>query len=209
MPHDTAALAERKPVWPGMRAVPADEAAAYRRMTDTLQGFLDKLAGARPDVATIEALADDLAAWSERLQAAAVDEPDQLYGRLLTEPGRGQVTAPRLFVEHAADGEVRGHVTFGRYFLGVNGAVHGGVLPTLFDEVLGRAAACSDRPRVRTAYLNVDFRALTPLDTRLEVRGWLDRVEGRKCFVKGVLKHGETVCAEAEGLFVALKDHQS
>jgi len=39
-------------------------------------------------------------------------------------------------------------------------------------------------------------------------RGWLDRREGRKYFVRGELRHGEVVCAEAEGPFVALKPEQ-
>ena len=41
-----------------------------------------------------------------------------------------------------------------------------------------------------------------------EVRGWLDRQEGRKYFVRGELRHGDVVCADAEGLFVALKPGQ-
>lgn len=207
MPHDSSPHAATKSSWDSVRQVSADEARPFGEMIATLRDFLDKVAGARPDPADVAELTRDLAAWSERLQGSAVAEPEQLYGRLLTEPGRGQVTAPCLVVESQENGEIRGHVSFGRYFLGVNGAVHGGVLPLLFDEVLGRAAAASERPRVRTAYLHVDFRALTPLDTRLEVRGWLDRVEGRKCFVRGELRHGEVVCAEAEGLFVALQEH--
>jgi acyl-coenzyme A thioesterase PaaI-like protein len=177
-------------------------------MVGTLRGFLDTLAGAKPDDATLAALTGELAAWSERLGGHAVDEHDQIYGRLITQPGRGQALAPPLHLDTEGSGEVRGRVTFGRYFLGVGGAVHGGVLPLLFDEVLGRAAASHGRERIRTAFLNVAFKALTPLDTELVVAGWIDRVEDRKLFVRGELRHGEIVCAEAEGLFVALKPGQ-
>lgn len=207
MPHDASTPIQSKKPWPLGRPIPADEAAAYEQLILGLRDFLDTLAGARPDTDTVAALTADLAAWTPRLQGFAVEEAEQIYARVLPLPGRGQATSPCLVVEHAGPGELRGHVTFGRYFLGVNGAVHGGVLPLLFDEVLGRAASSADRPRLRTAYLHVDFRALTPLDTRLEVRGWLDRVEGRKCFVRGELRHGDVVCAEAEALFVALQDH--
>jgi acyl-coenzyme A thioesterase PaaI-like protein len=192
-----------------MRELPASKTAAFERMIGELRGFLDKVAGAHPDEATLAALADDLAAWSGRLGGCAVAESEQLFGRLVGEPGRGQTMMPRLVLEDAPPGEVRGHVVFGRYFLGVNGAAHGGALPLLFDEVLGIAAAAPDRPRVRTAYLHVDFRALTPLDTRLEVRGWLDRQEGRKRFVRGELRCGDVLCAEAEALFVELKPGQA
>jgi acyl-coenzyme A thioesterase PaaI-like protein len=190
-----------------MRELPAAKTAAFERMVGELRGFLDKVAGAHPDEATLAALAHDLAAWSDRLAGCAVDESEQLFGRLVGEPGRGQTMMPRLVLEDARPGEVRGHVVFGRYFLGVNGAAHGGALALVFDEVLGVAAAAPDR--VRTAYLHVDFRALTPLDTRLEVRGWLDRQEGRKRFVRGELRCGEVVCAEAEALFVELKPEQA
>jgi hypothetical protein len=185
------------PLWP-----------PYSEMIEALRGFLDKVAGARPDEATLHALTRDLDAWSDRLDACAVEEHAQLFGRILGQPGRGQTCAPRLVVDVEDGGELRGHVTFGRYFLGVNGAVHGGVLPLLFDEVLGRAAAGAGR-RMRTAYIKTDFRALTPLDTRLEVRGWVDRQDGRKYFVRGELRHGDVVCADAEALFVELRPEQS
>jgi acyl-CoA thioesterase FadM len=193
--------------WPDRANLPADIAAPYGEMVEVLRDFLDKLAGARPDPATLAALTGDLKSWSERLQACAVDEREQLFARLLDQPGRGQTMSPALVVERQEIGDLRGHVTFGRYFLGVNGAVHGGSLPLMFDELLGRAAG-QPGLRLRTAYLKTDFRALTPLDTQLEVRGWLDRQEGRKYFVRGELRHGEVVCAEAEGLFVALKPEQ-
>ena len=32
----------------------------------------------------------------------------------------------------------------------------------------------------------------------------VDRIEGRKRFVSGELRHGDTVCAQAEGLWVEL-----
>lgn len=205
-PEPSAAPAQDH-AWPDRASLPADVAVPYGEMIEALRDFLDKVSGARPDLATLAQLTHDLKAWSGRLEACAVDERDQLFARLLDQPGRGQTMSPALVVETQGIGDFRGHVTFGRYFLGVNGAVHGGTLPLLFDEVLGRAAG---RPglRLRTAYLKTDFRALTPLDTRLQVHGWLDRQEGRKFFVRAELRHGDVVCADAEGLFVALKPDQ-
>jgi hypothetical protein len=34
------------------------------------------------------------------------------------------------------------------------------------------------------------------------MRGWIDRVEGRKTFATGTFHHGETLCATAEGIFI-------
>ena len=193
--------------WPDPRREIPSVAGAWGEMIVALRGFLDTVGGVKPDEATIVALKDQLNGWTQRLEPFIVEEREQLFARLLHEAGRGQTTSPALVVERQEPGDFRGHVTFGRYFLGVNGAVHGGVLPLMFDEVLGRAAALPGE-RLRTASLKTDFRALTPLNTRLEVRGWLERQEGRKYFVRGELRHGDLVCAEAEGLFLALKPEQ-
>ncbi|CAN7210677.1 PaaI family thioesterase [Phenylobacterium sp. LjRoot219] len=207
--RDETSLAVVDPdhAWPAPDRTFPDVGGPYVEMIDTLREFLDTVAGARPDAATIAALKDDLAAWTKRLGPQVVPEREQLFARLHEAPGRGQTMSPALHVEVCDPGDFRGHVTFGRYFLGVNGAVHGGTLPLMFDEVLGRTAAHSGL-RLRTAYLKTNFRALTPLDTRLEVRGWLERQEGRKYFVRGELRHGDVVCADAEGLFVALRPEQ-
>jgi acyl-CoA thioesterase FadM len=207
--RDESPVAElaKSQTWPDPRRDIPGVADAWGEMIVALRGFLDVVGGVKPDEATIRALKDQLNGWSEQLEPFVVEEREQLFARLVDEDGRGQTMSPALVVEQQAAGDIRGHVTFGRYFLGVNGAVHGGVLPLLFDEVLGRAASLTGQ-RLRTASLKTDFRALTPLDTKLQVRGWLERQEGRKFFVRGELRHGDVVCAEAEGLFLALKPEQ-
>lgn len=208
---DESSLAEpaKGHTWPNPNREVPSVAGAWNEMIVSLRGFLDTVSGVKPDEATILALKQDLDAWSARLEPFVVEEREQLFARVMQEAGRGQTTSPALVVERQEPGDFRGHVTFGRYFLGVNGAVHGGTLPLMFDEVLGRAAATAiPGQRLRTAYLKTDFRALTPLNTRLEVRGWLERQEGRKYFVRGELRHGDVVCADADGLFIALKPEQ-
>jgi acyl-coenzyme A thioesterase PaaI-like protein len=209
LPSDTAAPSVRPQNWFQRVSYGPQEKDAYERMVATLRRFLDSVAGARPDEAALAALTQDLAAWSERLEDFAVADREQPFGRLFSRPGRGQALSPAVVLEDTPQGQVRGKVIFGRYFLGVNGAVHGGAIPLVFDELFGRAAAHRDRPRIRTAYLNVDFRAITPLDRELDISAWLERVEGRKLFVRGELRDGEVVCAQADGLFVELRPEQS
>lgn len=96
-------------------------------------------------------------------------------------------------------------VTFTNHYLGANGAVHGGVLPLVFDEVLGRLAS-TGRPRCRTAYLRVDFRRVTPIGRPLRIEAGFEREEGRKRFLRGALYDGDEVTAEAEGLWVELRE---
>jgi acyl-coenzyme A thioesterase PaaI-like protein len=157
---------------------------------------------------------DDVATATEHLRAATeilrpfeVRERDQVIGHRGT-PGRSQAMAPQLFIDSHDDQHVVGHVTFGRFYLGGNWAVHGGAIPLIFDEVLGRLANTGDRAMSRTAYLNVDYRAITPIGTVLGVRARFDSETGRKRFLSGEIVNGDVVCAEAHGLFVALKPGQ-
>jgi len=180
----------------------------YGEMIHALRDFLDDVAAAAPDTATTVALTKELRDWAERLVQVAVPERKQIFARRLDLPGRGQTMSPN-FIPTAGDNQsVEGTVTFGRYFLGGGGAVHGGAIPLLFDEVLGRLASSGDRAPARTAYLHTDFRSITPVGEELAVRAWFVSEQGRKRLLRAELKHGDTLCAEAEGLFIELRPDQ-
>lgn len=126
-------------------------------------------------------------------------------GRSHKLPGMGSLLMPPwMLTRYAPDGvEMRGY--FSRYYVGGNSAVHGGVLPLVFDWLFGMVVHASDRPISRTAFLHVDYRKVTPIDQPLAVRGRVDSTEGRKAFVSGELTHDDgTVLAEAHGLMVRL-----
>ena len=55
-----------------------------------------------------------------------------------------------------------------------------------------------------TARLTIDYRSPTPLHTELRFDGRVIGVEGRKTFTEGTLHAGDRLCAESEGLFVAI-----
>jgi acyl-coenzyme A thioesterase PaaI-like protein len=182
--------------------------AEYEDMIAALRGFLDDVAAAAPDATTTVALTNDLNRWADRLATCAVPERQQIFARRLDLPGRGQTMSPN-FIPIAGDHEkVDGTVVFGRYFLGGGGAVHGGAIPLLFDEVLGRLASSGDRAPARTAYLHTDFRSITPVGVELAVRAWFVSQQGRKRVLRAQLTHGDILCAEAEGLFVELRPDQ-
>jgi acyl-coenzyme A thioesterase PaaI-like protein len=182
--------------------------AEYGDMIAALRDFLDNVAAAAPATATTVELAADLKAWTDRLAQDQVSERRQIFARRLDLPGRGQTMSPN-FIPVAGDHEsVSGVVTLGRYFLGGGGAVHGGAIPLLFDEVLGRLASSGERMPARTAYLHTDFRSITPVGEELTVRAWFVSEQGRKRLLRAELSHGDTLCAEAEGLFIALRPDQ-
>jgi hypothetical protein len=72
---------------------------------------------------------------------------------------------------------------------------------------MGRLAN-TGRPPSRTAFLHVNYRTITPIETRLSIEAHFESEEGRKRILRGVIRDGDTVCADAEGLFVALRPGQ-
>jgi acyl-coenzyme A thioesterase PaaI-like protein len=110
--------------------------------------------------------------------------------------------APPLLVDMVDDCIIATGV-FGDQYEGPPGYVHGGVIAAVFDEVLGFAQSLSGRPGM-TGRLTIHYRAPTPLHTELRIDGRVDRVDGRKIFTLGRLFHGDTLCAEAEGLFISM-----
>jgi acyl-coenzyme A thioesterase PaaI-like protein len=100
-------------------------------------------------------------------------------------------------------GVVRGRVVFGTAYQGPPSAVHGGLVAALFDEVLGFAQWITGNPGM-TGTLKIRYRKPTPLNTELRFEATVERVEGRKIFTEGRLYDGDTVTADAEGVFISL-----
>jgi acyl-coenzyme A thioesterase PaaI-like protein len=79
--------------------------------------------------------------------------------------------------------------------------VHGGWVACAFDEILGIANIEAGNPGM-TARLTIHYRKPTPLFRELRIRAWVDRVEGRRIMARGEMWDGETLTAEADGIFV-------
>lgn len=97
-----------------------------------------------------------------------------------------------------------GRVRFGTAYEGPPGCVHGGFIAAAFDEVLGVAQSLSGNPGM-TVNLSIDYRSPTPLDQPLVFRGRIKQIDGRKISTTGTLHHGDTLCAEASGLFISMR----
>jgi acyl-coenzyme A thioesterase PaaI-like protein len=179
----------------------------FSALIDALRTLQDAVTGARPPAAALEETTRQVAELTRQLAKYQVDEREQIAGHLAETPGRGQALIPPVHLDEIAPGAIRGHVTFGRFYLGGNGAVHGGAIPLVFDDLMGRLANTGRSP-ARTAYLHVNYRNVTPIETRLTIEARLESVAGRKRLLRGELRHGGTVCAEAESLFVALRPGQ-
>lgn len=100
--------------------------------------------------------------------------------------------------------DVVGSAVYGDAYEGPPGCVHGGFIAAGFDEVLGFAQSLSGRPGM-TARLEISYRSPTPLHRPVRYAARFDRVDGRKISVSASLHHGDTLCAEATGLFISVK----
>jgi hypothetical protein len=89
-------------------------------------------------------------------------------------------------------------------YTGPPGAVHGGVVALVFDELLGAINACLGLGAY-TGTLTVRYERLTPIDRELELEAWVDRTEGRKVFAKGTISADGEVTARAEGIFIRVE----
>lgn len=116
--------------------------------------------------------------------------------------GLGNPVAPPLRLAVVGD-HVVGSAVFGTAYEGPPGHVHGGFVAAAFDELLGMAQSLTGSPGM-TGSLTVRYRRPTPLHRELRFVGQVDRVEGRKIYTSGTLFAEETLCAEADGLFISV-----
>ncbi len=116
------------------------------------------------------------------------------------------VAGPANPLSAATRGHRDGHeavleVTLEPGFEGLPGRSHGGILASLFDEVMGYALYMDAVPAF-TAWLRVDYRAPVPVEQPLEFRASVRERDGRKCFLVATARFDGDVVAEAEALFV-------
>jgi acyl-coenzyme A thioesterase PaaI-like protein len=192
---------------------PSPRRAQMHRMGDVLRRIVHRLHGSpAPD--------DELAAAAAELERLAAFPGGSLYEGFGESPLAGR--DPHAFFDHSpmlgranplappielwADGDVmRGRARFGAAYEGPPGCVHGGYVAAAFDEVLGstQSLAESGRPGM-TGRLTVSYRSPTPLHTELSFVGRIVGVSGRKTLTHGTLHAGDRLCAEGEGLFIAI-----
>lgn len=180
----------------------------YGELVEQARDLMDRIRLISPsDELAKEAIAT-LEQLNARLDAAVVDEWSSPSWTRTDLPARGNITLPPYTVNSADADGVTVTLTFRTFHLGGNNAAHGGHIALAFDDVLGMTAAVHTHAVTRTASLTVDYRSITPLNKELTVRGWTERVEGRKVYLRATLHDGERLCAEAHGLFIMLQPGQ-
>ncbi|MFN3005802.1 PaaI family thioesterase [Mycolicibacterium wolinskyi] len=183
----------------------AEPGPGFGRFVAAMRRVQDLAVSANPDSDTWDDAADRAEELVKLLDPYEAGEGVGPANRVPSLPGAGSLLMPPWTVsKFEADG-VELHVQFSRFHVGGNYAVHGGVLPLLFDSVFGMVIHAAGRPISRTAFLHVDYRKVTPIDTVLTARGWVREAEGRKAFVNAELRDAdENLLAEANGLMIRL-----
>jgi len=190
--------------------------AAMRRLAEDARVLIEQLAGSDPTDEAIERAA--------ALMEQAAAELSGVGGKQRSYEGFAESTiaggAPHAHFDHSPiigmanpiapplrvqryDDRVVALATFGSAYEGPPNSVHGGMVAAAFDELLGMAQSLGGNPGM-TGTLTVKYRKPTPLHRELRFEGTLDRVDGRKLFTSGRCYDGDTLTAEAEGLFISV-----
>jgi len=157
--------------------------------------------------ASVRAAAAELAGHVPEGSPARIPQLESIGGPADIMPfdpviGAWSPIAPPLVVA-IEDGRAMASVTFGPPYGGPPGCVHGGVIAACFDQVLNVANLLAGVAGP-TASLEVRYRKPTPLGQPLRFEAAPPVVDGRQVRTMGVLRAGDTLLAEATGVFVTL-----
>ena len=162
----------------------------------------------------VEAAVAELGAAADRLEAYAL-RPDklpslpdlhELQAAFHSDPVIGVRNPIAPPVEAWVEGrKAYGRVTFERPYEGPPGYVHGAIVAAVFDLFLGLANLAAGNTGM-TGTLTIRYLRPTPLYKEILIEASQIAVEGRKTFVGGRFVHDAKVTAEAEGVFVSLRD---
>ena len=103
------------------------------------------------------------------------------------------------FYDNGKD-EVLSEYTVAERYQGYPGIVHGGILASMLDEVVGRVAMIGDHHHFMVSVkLQVLYRHPVPVKTPLIIRGHIIRIRGRLGKAQGeiILPDGKTACEAA------------
>ena len=117
--------------------------------------------------------------------------------------GAASPLAPGTFAWDIVDGRFVATGLLTAAYEGPPGFVHGGMIALVFDEILGIVNIANGCPGM-TGTLNIKYRQPTPLYRPLRWEAWIDQRIGRRVMSHARVRDGETLCAEASGVFVEL-----
>lgn len=196
-----------------------EEVAEEKRLADELRRIIHRLVLVRPSAEDLRRAADGARAFADELDrlrprsgAGEISEAglrpnDPIRHSPLS--GTSNPLAPPMVSRQISEGpdgpggrRTEGTVRFGAAYEGPPRHVHGGLLAAMFDELLGRSQLVPGF----TGSLTIHYRRPAPLDRDLDLCAWVDRVDGRKRWLRGTCHLDGALLCEAEGLFIAPRE---
>jgi uncharacterized protein (TIGR00369 family) len=89
---------------------------------------------------------------------------------------------------------------------GFTGILHGGIVATALDEVMAWTAMLVEGVLVVTGTMELRYRKPARADATFEAVGTLEERRGRRLKLAGALRDGDTVVADADGVFLVAGD---
>jgi hypothetical protein len=202
--------------------VTVDPSDPRNRLADQLRRVISATVGKSIGDADLDSAADVVSRLADQLEQAA-DEGKRPRGQpnaqghpqdlFPTSPvvGYSNPIAPpvRLWAVVGEGGtlEMRGRAVFGYAYEGPPTCVHGGVIAELFDELLGSTNIITGHAGM-TGTLTIKYRKPTPILVPLDLEARQVSIEGRKIYAWGAIYHEGVLTAEADGIFVEIKQER-
>ena len=117
--------------------------------------------------------------------------------------GRSNPIAPPVEFR-VEDGVVHGRVTFGAVYCGAPDLVHGGVVASVMDELLGVTNVVNGRGAM-TGTLTIRYLKPTPIFKEIRMEGYSKKQDGRKIYAEGRFFLEDELLVEAHGTFIAMR----
>jgi acyl-coenzyme A thioesterase PaaI-like protein len=188
---------------------PVDAPPELGRFVAAMRRLQDLTVSTDPENAMWATAAERMEDLCALLQEHQVPEGRAPAGRVIDLPGLGHPLLPPWTVTDFGPDGVTMEGLFTRSHVGGNNAVHGGMIPLLYDWHFGMIVSTAGLSPSRTAYLHVDYRNITPIDEPLTAYGRIAEIDGRKAFVTATMTAADgTLLTEANGLMVRLLPHQ-
>lgn len=179
----------------------------------SVRALVDATVRTRVDTGEMTDVTAQVATLTARLLAHAQDGPlgvETASDGRLRDHGNPMVgmrnpVAPPLSVAGDGEGSMTATFTLGAAYEGPPGCLHGGMVASVLDQVVGSAPARIGKPGL-TAYLNTSYRRPTLLGVEHTCHAWIHEVDGWKVYARGEIRDPQgRVTAEAEGLFIVPK----
>jgi uncharacterized protein (TIGR00369 family) len=112
------------------------------------------------------------------------------------------------FEQDDATNRIRGSFRLGPEYQGGANFIHGGIIATVLDEVMGKVCRFRNA-RAVTAELTIEYLKPVPVDADLEIEGKEIEMNGRNIHIAGEIRNqAGQVLARARGRFVVLGQKQ-